>query len=464
MADPAFVLNGIDAETGGYLVPPVSAREIVARLRRRAVPPRIVPRGFLGDARDLAASGWGVVFASSTTPAVREALAPLLEHRKTQAAAADPRRFRISSYRPGESADDFLRRHRIGPGPALPRRLPYYLLLVGDPVEIPFEFQYRLDVQYAVGRLCFATAEEYATYAATVVAAETGRLALPRRAALFATSNPDDRATALSCDRLAGPISRRLAADDPGWEIGADLGAAASHARLTELLTDREPPALLFTATHGVGFANGRPRQQAEQGALVCQDWPGPRAGRLRREEYFAADDVSTARGPAGLVSFHFACFGGGTPERDDFAHRGRGAWDDLAPRRIAPEPFVARLPLRLLGHPRGGALAVVGHVERAWAMSFLWGSEAQIELFAGAFERLLECYPVGAAMEHFGQRYAELGASLGAAYWRRRCGEDVDPDELIRLWTAHHDARNYIVLGDPAVRLAAAPAAAERV
>ena len=77
------------------------------------------------------------------------------------------------------------------------------------------------------------------------------------------------------------------------------------------------------------------------------------------------------------------------------------------------------------------------------------------MEAFESALRLLMEGYPVGFAMEFFNQRYAELSAELTLALQRLNYGEPMNQDELAALWTANNDARNYAVLGDPAVRVA---------
>lgn len=450
-ADLCF-FNGIDGSTGEYLVPPMTPGEVLEVLRRRRA---AAPRGMLPgrDPRSLAESGWGVVFSRDCDPQLREALVPLLVHRRSQAGKKSEQRYQEYVYRPGEDVDEFLFRHGLAPGMADSDQMPYYLLIVGGPDEIPYPFQIQLDVQRAVGRICFDTLEEYARYAQTVVRAETGGTARSRRISFFAPRNPDDAATALSADHLASPLAERLAGPngDTGWEAESFLAGDATKGRLEAILRDGSP-ALLFTASHGMGFPAGDPRQLAHQGALLCQDWPGRKAwqGGIPPSFYFAADDVGEDARVDGLIAFCFACHGAGTPRLDDFAHRSNGE-----PKQIAPHDFVARLPRRLLGHPRGGALAVIGHVERAWAHSFLgWGSQIQIDVFENTLRLLMDGWPVGGAMEVFNQRYADLASQLTRALQRERYGEAVDPGELVRLWTAHNDARNYVVVGDPAVRI----------
>ncbi|MEA3310268.1 MAG: hypothetical protein U9Q70_12275 [Chloroflexota bacterium] len=463
--------NGINGASGEYDLPPLRAQDIASVALGEELPAGVQRElenrhlgqadhfGINADQTNLAETGWGIIFAATDprTAAIRAALQPLLELRREQATQQDGRYYQEyygpTGYRPGDSYLDFLGREPrlMGPGPADPEKVPYYLLIIGAPETIPYRFQYHLDVQYAVGRLHFETLEEYAQYAASVVAAETGaQLRLPRRAAFFGVRNPDDQATSLSYREMIQPLVQEFSSAAPDWEI--DLVQDAKKARLAQLLGGADTPALLFSASHGMAFPNGDPRQLRHQGALLCNDWPGPRNWRhkpIPEEFYFSTDDVSANAQLAGMIAFFFACYGAGTPQLDQFAHKtGRQA-------AIAPCSFLAQLPQRLLGHPQGSALAVVGHVERAWGYSFVWGrSGRQLKVFEDTLEQLLAGYPLGAAMEWFNERHAELSVALAGELEKIEYGGRRDDLQLAGMWTANNDARSYVILGDPAVRL----------
>lgn len=390
------------------------------------------------DATQLAQAGWGIVFAHDADPAIKEALQPLLTLRQAQAGPL----FKVyeggAGYRPGESKARFLIRHGAdAAGPADPQRVPYYLLLVGGPDKIPFSFQYQLDVQYAVGRLHLEHLHEYAAYARTVVEVETRGVALPRQLRLFGVANPDDPSTQLSLRHLVQPLTEALKNNPHGFQVDAIPAAATQRTQLARLLGGAETPALLFTASHGVEFANGDPRQLRHQGALLCQDWPGPRHhGEFKEDFYFAGDHLLSDSSLGGLMVFSFACYGAGTPKLDEFAHQ---SGDARGRKAIAPRDFVAALPMRLLGHPRGGSLAFIGHVDRAWGYSYTWPgarSKSQTAAFESVLLRLLQGMPVGYALEYFNERYAELSTVLTQQLQEIDNGLECDPYELAAMWT----------------------------
>jgi hypothetical protein len=474
--DGTLHFNGIDASTGAYVTPPMSPRQVaklaaneplnpeeIEELRRkwqRMAESHFGPIAGV-DPQDLSQAGWGVVFAPDVPDEVKEALRPLLAFRNDQAKERYHDFRGDRAFRSNDSKNTFLGRSKAAPGPANPRKVPYYLLLVGSPEAIPFRVQYQLDVQYAVGRIHFDTPDEYANYASTVIAAETGQIRRPKTISLFGVRNKGDVATQLSADHLIAPLAESLRQNVKDWSTQCFLGPECTRATLVDLLRAENAPALLISASHGIGLPNGDSRQFQHQGAILCQDWPGPlrHRGPIPEEFYLSADHVRGDGHLDGLIAFLFACYGAGTPKVDDFAHLTQGA-----PGRIAPRAFVAALPKTLLGRPNG-ALAVIGHVERAWTYSFLWGqSGRQFDVFESAISSLTGGGRIGAAMEWFNTRYAELSSDLTVAIGDRRAErarpetDTVEDDlELAGMWTANNDARSYIVLGDPAVRLAVA-------
>jgi hypothetical protein len=473
-------LNGIDATTGNYVLPPMKAREIativkgerldpaeVKDLRRRLqanLPVLGVMEGV--DTKKLEETGWGVIFAKDANPDIQEALKPLLDHRKCQAKQYYREYTGSTAYRAQESKRDFLTRLKVpSSGRVDPAKMPYYLLIVGGPESIPYSFQYQLDIAYAVGRICFDTIEEYEHYAQSVVSAETSQKKQERTAVFFGTRNADDWSTFYSATQLVEPLAKYVAEDQPTWTVRTVVGEDARKEQLGRLLGGSETPSLLFTASHGMRYPNGHDKQHSRQGALLCQDWPGRKQWQqpIPEDFYFAGEHVSDNARLAGLIAIHFACYSAGTPQRNDFRQ-----FDDLHKQagkppvtENAPSAFVARLPQRLLSHPNGGALAVVGHVDRSWGYSFSdddrYGKPMQIARLSN-FQSMLKMLaggePVGAALEPFNETYAEIGSDWDHAREEMENGKVYEDWQIVAMWTAKNDARNFIIVGDPAVRL----------
>jgi hypothetical protein len=395
--------------------------------------------------------GWAVVFAEDDPDriAIAQALAPLLEHRREQTKVRFSRfTFDVVA---GETAQSFLARNGASTRPGVTGEpMPYYLLIVGSPERISFQFQYGLDTHYAVGRLYFEgndtveTLLMYARYARSVVDAESGTWALRREAVVFNPIPEADFASVIAHQELVTPLLeglRRPNVAPEGWDTTPVVKGLATRERLLQLLGGSHRPSLLVAISKGREFSIDDPeRQYDKQGAIVCVDWT-----------YVSAADIDESANLLGMIVFMAVPYGAGTPQ---FAVPIDGKRNQHAAR-----DFVSRLAQRLLSHPNGGALAVIGNVDMFWSLfqrfddSFSvqrWRSEGP-ETWLNALIRLMRGHTAGSAMEPFNTRYTQAASDLVDAILG---GTSIDDRATQRLMLEAVSVRNYIVLGDPAVRL----------
>ncbi len=457
MAESRIIFNGVDGSTGEYLQAPLSPQEFARAVARTKFETSSEGRGRPApgvDEKDLATAGWCVVFAEGQRDGLQDALNELLEHRKRQVASEHREYYQVydgqRALRPGETKWEWLARRGVSPGAAFPDEMPLYVLLVGSPQEIPFDFQFQLGIQRAVGRLHFDTLEDYRHYARKVVQQETAPQERARRAVLFGVNNPDDDATTFTTKDLIQPLLGRLRARTDSWEIESVLEENATKAQLARLIGQGETPDLLFTASHGMGPNWEDP--PGPLGSILCQDWPGPVKWReaIPDDFYFGASDVPENADLSGLVSFHFACYTGGLPTADPFRP------PTSKQRPLLPEAYLAKLPQKELAC---GALAVIGHVERAWCSSFIDPKgDPRPSTHVAVLASLMQGLPVGAAARYWSERYADIEPLVTRALARLVRNQEIDTEAFAAHWIDAADAKSYLVLGDPAVRIGAAP------
>lgn len=481
--DGLLHISGINADTGEPLVPSLSLEEALAvgRDSHDVSKPGFVLRAwrnlrssigrvFIGgpklgacddvDLIDPRSAGWAVVVASDAPVEARIAADRLFEHRlaHTGVPLEVCKRF---EYPAGRSMQAWLAAIGAHASDVMPTRLPYYVTVVGGPESISFEAQSLLNTHYAVGRLAFDDSDGYLRYVNSLIEYEKMTcVPTAREVAYWGTRHRGDAATQLSHDFLIQPLfqgitaaidqlDERPIAGEREFRSFCLAGADATRARLCDLLHGRSGPkcpAVLFTSSHGLGWRKPHLDQEARQGELVCQDWPGL-GTPPGLEHCFGASDICVDARVHGLIAFLFACYGVGTPANDHFRTN-----RERKPVVIAGRPFVAALPQRLLSHPAGAALAVVGHVDIAWGYSIRPPRLGpSIFPFRNFLSKVLRGWPVGHATRDFSDR-----ASSAASYLADELDAGARPDDadLAAAWIERNDARNYAILGDPAVRL----------
>ncbi|WP_437813857.1 helix-turn-helix domain-containing protein [Sorangium sp. So ce1078] len=467
---------------------------------RPATPPRkpthLAERSGLPDA--LPAQRWGVVVPRGDAgKRLLDRIAPLMDKRREDQ-RAEVQIYEVDPGMDPEAANRWIgEEYRDQVGRQL-ADLPRYLLILGGPDLVSWDFQQMLGGEAFVGRLAFTDErgeideQGYEAYVDKLLRWEKrgeGDLVEGARAILY-TARDGTGAIAEGHERLVTPL--RSAAEAlrrkgrfPAAEL-VEIGGGEGRFSDDDLLdhahdllarAERAEAGLLFSMSHGLGLpASGRwasPEEQRRmQGAMRIS----------RSNDRIAAKDLRGRRFLPGGLWLFFACFGAGTPARSAYLPwleqlAALGLHDSPAQSvlsalpRDGERPFVAALPQQALANP-DGPLGVIGHVDLSWTWSFqdevaTMGGAAprpRHERFQEALRSAVNGHRFGVAHHEIASFFGELNRNLTAMYEKDAAsssggGGDGGGDGARRarradLWMQRQDLAAYVLLGDPAARL----------
>ena len=437
-----------------------------------------------GDPNSLADQGWAVVVPDDRNgDRLLDLAGPLVDKR------ADDQQAEVAIYRvpPGQDARDAaLWLDRQFEGNNLQEDIPGYVLILGQLDQVSLELQQVLSSASHVGRLGFWREDHYAAYVDKLLRSEGTPATAPGKA-LFFTARDGSPATELGHRALMQPTlddarAQRTRGKFPASAV-IDIAGRGNPVADALLTAAADPvPSALFSCSHGLGAPRDGWKsvqaQRTRQGALCLGD-----------DCTLTGDDVAERPFLPGGLWLLFACYGAGTPSRSAYHHWLRGLrdhdeyagdLDSVLAALPAPgdPPFLAALPLAALANP-SGPLAVVGHIDLAWSYSFLaveaFGARERHRRFYTFLREVVRGRRVGPALCSLWRAREQAKADIAIAAdraTRANAGGDrveqqsLDAAEKLRLghrWMLHQDLDGYIVLGDPAARLAVAPRAATR-
>lgn len=446
---------------GDLLYPPFEHAAFADRLTKAFRPRTAKDFGFLGDypeavpvgldERNPLQAGWTFVVASNDPQrhAYIEALQPLAV-RRGMSHPTQPLEFNAGD----EEWSTWLRYSYFG-ADLQGSRPPRYVLLVGGPDVLPFRFQAFLDCVVHVGRLAFERIEDLQAYVQKVLRLEDAEApVVDREVLLFAPDGGNQDPTHYSCNYMVRPLADHIASHHRASTTRLFAQDATKSGLMQRLHSSR--PAIVYTASHGLHLRGESLSQQQRYNGAICCQGDGP----LTLDDLLCADDVPREPFLEGAVWFQFACYGYGTPAMSDYAH-----WIDGKSQMQAQRDFIAALPMRLLAHPRG-PLAHIAHVDTAFVHAFADPNEPhardrwdqRMSPFVSAVDHLLELTPSAYAMQRMNETYIVANDRLTDVYDRHSRGllkwTPQMQQRFVDDWIFRTDAQNYLVLGDPAVRL----------
>ena len=346
---------------------------------------------------------------------------------------------------------------------------PWYLLLLGDLHHVSMELQQVLGHSACVGRLHVGTPGRAGCRGLHGLRQEGARSrAVHRRGGATRAAALHGAGRHLR-DGGGAPAPGGAGPGGDARRSGRRSGPRWSPQLLPHDGTSLEPllraagqarAGVLLSVSHGLG----RPKKgwASPGGAAGAPGGPvgGPGAGAhgggVRHTPFL----------PGGLW-FCVACFGAATPDQSAYAawlsqlaQQGAFPGNVEQVRRSLPQPgerpFVAALPQALLANEQG-PLALIGHSDLAWQMSFVdleagWRSRASRIL--GALQVVANGSRVGLGFQALMRAYRETNDSLMAGYQAQEDARlDGTPDSTDwvkqgNLWMLRNDLRGYVLLG----------------
>jgi len=425
-----------------------------------------------GDPDSLVAQRWGVLAPEGPEgDRLLSLMAPLCRHRQESQDGAPVRIYRVPAGLDGDEAARW--KDRILRDESVPERdQPRYLLLLGDLDQVSLELQQVVSSDGFVGRLAFQEEGDYEAYVEKVLRWERAPAPVDRARSLFYTVHDGTAATLSGYQGLVSPgiasCREQLALGYLKAREVREVGSPEDPS-VDTLLSEvaASDPTLLFTLSHGLGAPragwSSPDHQRALQGAMS-----------LGRGQRLDAEAVRSRPFLPGGIWCFLACFSAGTPARSAYhpwlsrlqsVGQFPGQLDSLLASlpQEGTRPFIAALPQAALANPEG-PLAVVGHVDLAWTYSFQdQGKDARYRpsRFLGLLRNLLAGRRAGvglnALLRFFNEVNLELALLFDVDESARAARREVSDTAVRRghLWMLRQDLAGYILLGDPAVRLA---------